>query len=1158
MPEDGRFLSLPDVPARSRALLDHSSTLLVEAGAGSGKTALMAGRVALMLAQGIRPRDIVAITFTEAAAAELLERIERFVAQLNSGTVSRELSLALPGGLSPEQAIAIGAAAEALDEITCTTIHGFCQQLLKPYPVEADLDPGAAIIDPAAAALAYQDLLKEWLSVRFGRTRDGEGPGRIPPIPPPEGEDLFAELLAGDPDQVVRLITTTAEFLRSKRTARAPAGTFDPGRLRALSEAVAGFAAWHAGCGITEPATGAVITSLRRCQALVDEALSATSMTGRHLARLLLHEPPDCRHSKEPRFNKWGHKGKWQNAAKDAGHAKARGDQLSAAAQDLYDRCSEAYRSFVEHIAAVAADRFVAEFDALRTLYANYKRQAALLDFDDLLHQARDLLAQNGVVRDALSRRYPRILVDEFQDTDPLQAEILWLLCGDGGTGTPWIGRPLRPGSLFLVGDPKQAIYRFRNADVDTYLQAKAAILAREADAVLKITANFRSARPIIEFVNGRFGTVLSEQEGQPGFTALSATRPADPERPAVACFDVTVDDSHRNGHGGLRSDLVRREEAGAVAGLAAQLIGAYPVWDRHLNAMRACRPGDIALLAPTGTSLWIYERALDRLDIPVASQAGKGFFRRQEVQELIALARAIADRRDTLALGALLRGPLVGLTEEETADIIAALPATGTGPSPRIHLWTDHAAVGHPVLSRALEVLQALARKARRTTPYQLIAEAVEELNVRPILRARYRLGAERALANVELFLEMARPFDGRGLPAFADAMRRNWEEAEDQVEGRPDAKEEAISIVTIHSSKGLEWPVVIPINSPTELSEETGFLHRRADDTVHFKLLGHPTPGYDQVRTDEDEQVRRERVRLWYVATTRACDLLLLPRQSERNKKDWMSLLDLRLQDLPLFERPAATAAAPAAPEAARNRQDERTWRSEAATIAGSRRSVTWRSPSRHEEPAGSEARVTDAAVFADPSQLAEQLPSAPDAATLSQAVQGGRERGLVVHKLLEEVLTGETPDSAAAIETRARALLAQLAMPEAAGPERGPHAPELAAAVMRALTLPAVAALRPRLQPEMTVFAVQCDAKQTNYVGGVADALAYDASGFVDTVIDWKTDVDPGARQVDQYRAQLRDYLDATGAKRGLLVFVSSGLVLDVEGRAASMAA
>ena len=133
--------ALPDAGARQRALLDYGATLLVEAGAGSGKTALMAGRVALMLAHGIRPRDIVAVTFTEAAAAELLERIERFVTALKAGSIPPELELALPTRLLEGQRAAIATAAEALDEITCTTIHGFCQQLIKPYPIEAGIDP---------------------------------------------------------------------------------------------------------------------------------------------------------------------------------------------------------------------------------------------------------------------------------------------------------------------------------------------------------------------------------------------------------------------------------------------------------------------------------------------------------------------------------------------------------------------------------------------------------------------------------------------------------------------------------------------------------------------------------------------------------------------------------------------------------------------------------------------------------------------------------------------------------------------------------------------------------------------------------------------------------------------------------------------------------
>jgi exodeoxyribonuclease-5 len=1150
MPDSHHLPVLPDAGARQRALLDYGATLLVEAGAGSGKTALMAGRVALMLAHGIRPRDIVAITFTEAAAAELLERIERFVTSLTAGTVPPELTLALPSGLSADQRAAIATAATAIDEITCTTIHGFCQQLIKPYPIEAGIDPGATIIDPAAADLAYQDLMTAWLSARFGRARGDDGLGRIPPMANLGSEDdFFAELLAVAPDQAVELIADAANYLRTHRTARAPQAELDIDLLRSLSQGIRDFANWYAACGIAEAATAECVADLARFRVMLDDALSAP-ISGRAIARLLLHEPPDCCHGSEPRFKAWQNKGKWQSAAAEAGFAKARGEQLCAAAKAIYDRCSDIYKSFSANIGAAALTQFVGEFSALRDLYADYKRQAALLDFDDLLHHARDLLARDPGVRQALDRRYPRVLVDEFQDTDPLQAEILWLLCGEGAEDEPWTARRLRQGSLFLVGDPKQAIYRFRGADVDTYLEAKRALLAQDSASILEITANFRSRAPILAFANDRFQPLLSEEAGQPGFTPLEATRGASSEGPAVACFEVPIDDSHKDDHGKLNGDLVREHEARLVAEIVHRLIGNYQIWDKHRQTMRVCRAGDIALLAPTGASLWRYERALEHRHVPVASQAGKGFFRRQEVQDLIALSRTIADRRDTLALGALLRGPLVGLTEEEIADVIAALPAREDGPLPRLHLWTDRTAITHPILNRAFEVLQSLARKARTTTPYQIIAEAIEELNIRPILRSRYRLAPERALANAELFLEMARAYDGRGLTAFTQAMRRNWDDTEAQVEGRPDAEADSVPIITMHLAKGLEWPIVIPINSPTELYDDTTFLHRRSDDTVHFKVLDQAPADYDLVKAAERDQLRRERVRLWYVAITRACDLLLLPRQSERKGNDWMSIVDLRLDDLPTFDH-RAIVYAPELPDVAepQNTQDEVTWRSEAATIAATRRSVLWRSPSRHEMPAGAAPAPDRDEIFSDAAALSEQLPPEPDNAAVAGTLRGGRERGLIVHKLIEEVLTGESPDRAEALEIRAKILLAQLGVSEAAGPEDGPYAPELAATTLRALKISEIAACRARLVPEITVFSARVDHDSTTYVGGVADAIAYQPIGLIDLVVDWKTDINPGAQHIELYREQLRDYLAATGAPEGLLVFVTTGQIVRV---------
>jgi ATP-dependent exoDNAse (exonuclease V) beta subunit len=231
------------------------------------------------------------------------------------------------------------------------------------------------------------------------------------------------------------------------------------------------------------------------------------------------------------------------------------------------------------------------------------------------------------------------------------------------------------------------------------------------------------------------------------------------------------------------------------VADLCNRLVGNLLVRDHHTGEMRACRFGDIALLAPVGTELWRFEEALEELSIPVSTQAGKGFFRRQEIQDLIALTRSLADPRDTLAFGALLRGPLVGLTETELLDISEALPAKPERQGlPMLTLRTDPTNVSHALAKDVLTLLSSLRRRARITTPYALLADAIAVLHVRPQIRQRFKAGAERAVANVDLFLEMARAYDVRGLRAFASDMRANWEDAVRQVEGRPDAEQEAV----------------------------------------------------------------------------------------------------------------------------------------------------------------------------------------------------------------------------------------------------------------------------------------------------------------------------------------------------------------------------
>ncbi len=247
---------------------------------------------------------------------------------------------------------------------------------------------------------------------------------------------------------------------------------------------------------------------------------------------------------------------------------------------------------------------------------------------------------------------------------------------------------------------------------------------------------------------------------------------------------------------------------------MCARLIGSEAILDRKTGERRACRPGDIALLAPTGSDLWRYEEALERRGIPVATQAGKGLFRRQEIQDLIALTRVLADRRDTLALGALLRGPLVGLTEEELLDIVWALPRSEDAPDalPRLDLGVAPETIVHPYARDIIEKLQALRLKMNATTPHDLLSQAIDVLRVRPILLQRHRGQAERALANVDLYLSLSRAYAVRGLRAFAEAMTAAWTDEARAVEGRPDAQEEAVALYTMHAAKGLEWPIVVP----------------------------------------------------------------------------------------------------------------------------------------------------------------------------------------------------------------------------------------------------------------------------------------------------------------------------------------------------------
>ncbi|MCO6415853.1 UvrD-helicase domain-containing protein [Siccirubricoccus sp. KC 17139] len=1110
MPLDAVPLAIRDQLARTTALTALDRTLLVEAGAGSGKTSVLAGRVVMLLASGRAPGDIAAISFTEFSASELRERIVGFVDALLTETMPLDLLPAFPGGKPSEEQLArLAEARAALDSLCCLTIHGFCRTLLTPYPVEARIDPGAAMLDQADTDLLFEDVYMSWLRERLS---GDDKPG-----------DLFATLYLADQKATDALLRDLTEKLLEHRSAgvarRDPVGA----EMQALLDAAAAFRGFLvAECpGNCSPDAALFADQLEATLAGAPPAAASEALTLPWMIRLAV--PECCAIEKGTAFGKnLSSKKAWLAACGGGKAMQAEAERLHGRAQELYEACRGAHTALRAAAAGRLLHLLASEARTIIASYSEAKQKAAVLDFGDLLEKARLLLAGNDEVRRALGQRHPVVLVDEFQDTDPEQLEIFWRLCSDppaGNPGAEWTQWVPRPGALFLVGDPKQAIYRFRGADLAAYLQARNLMRDHDKDCVLPIFRNFRSRAEILNWVNEQFEACFSV-EGQAEFARLETDVADTLGFPAVSALPFDLE--------GLKADGIRDLEADRVAELCSLVVGNVQVRDRK-GGLRPCKASDIALLAPAGTDLWRYERALEEKGLSVATQAGKGFFRRQEIQDLIALTRTLADHRDRLALGALLRGPLVGLTDQQLLDAVAEQTEPGQDPpqlSVDLGSGPNLEKISNPLLKEILGKLNSLAKKRRSVTPHIMLCEAVEYLNVRSILRQRGDRVAERALANLDLFLEMARPYDVRGLRAFSDAMRTQWEEARKAQDGRPDAGEFSISLVTMHSAKGLEWGVVIPVNTAGKAMDMVRVAYDRTANILHMAAFGCQPEGCRDALARERQEQRFERQRLWYVAATRARDLLLMPRfdNGKLTSESWCRLVSFRLDDLPEFVS-AERAANIQTSEDTENRQDRATFLREADIIMAALPRIRRDTPHLAEGAEAPDAML----LVSEDLEGRELLP-----------VKGGLERGLILHKLLEEVLTGEIAETPEALAARGMELSDQLGLKD----EKRPVPEELARAVRRGLGRPEIAAIRTKLRPEWPVASTTMVDSEEVATLGVADAAAVEEDGKTSSVVDWKSDVEPSEGAIAEYCGQLGKYLRATGAPEGFLVFLTSG--------------
>ena len=719
-------------------------------------------------------------------------------------------------------------------------------------------------------------------------------------------------------------------------------------------------------------------------------------------------------------------------------------------------------------------------------------------------------------MRGALQQQFPRLLLDEFQDTDPIQIELAVRIAGGrNADADDWRDVEVPAGSLFVVGDPKQSIYRFRRANIGIYLQA-GDWFGREAQ--VRLTTNFRTGDAILQWVNAVFSQVIQPVPGaQPTYEALDSHVMEAGQGPRVAVLGAEAHDYPARGG----ADHLRTDESADVAAVIAKAVReGWTVRDPETNQWRPLRLGDIAVLIPARTSLDHLEEALDSAGLSYRAESSSLVYQAPEVHHLMLAARAVADPGDQFSCVMALRSPLFGCGDD---DLWTWKRDGGT-----FHLLAplDEEQLLHPV-GQALDYLRRLHYRSRWMTPSEVLGALIADRRVLEVAadgprvrdqwrRLRFVVDQARAWSEVE----------HGGLRAYLLWAAKQGEESSRVSEAiLPETDVDAVRIMTIHGAKGLEFPMVVLSGMTSQPRNESGVQLLWKPDGYAVKLTkAVQTNDFKDVQPLDEQMDAYERRRLLYVATTRARDHLVVSlhrAQSSGNNPTNAELLAdtggaaaagaVSLDDLVDAEAPAASASEPvAAPP------DFETWLARISSVREATRLVPARSAS------GLEGTEPDVVLDDTQVVIAGQHKGARDV-ELPPWKKGryGDAVGRAVHGVLQviDLATGEGLDDAVAAQCVAEGVL--------------DHAEHVRALVQSALASDVVrrAAERPHWR-ESYVGMLEDDG---TVLEGFVDLIYREEDGSL-VVVDYKTDDIPAeavpARQA-YYAPQLAAYGAALGA-------------------------
>lgn len=1047
---------LVDQAARTTIESETAATLFVEAGAGSGKTHALVRRICnLALVKGVELDRIAAITFTEKAAAELRERVRAHLAQVQTDGDEQEL----------RRTRALG----QVDTAAIGTLHAFAARVVGEHPLEAGVPPRISVVDAMGSALAFDGRWDRMRATLFPRGAAAGGVGAAMTVLLDAGASL---------DQVRGLARELDKHWDRLPQPGSEAGPAlrrpDPTALLARADELL---ASLACCVDLEDKFAGTLAKVRAWR---EDLAVAGDRNWMAIARA-------C-----PKRGVGGAAKNWTGGKDQVQELKNEVTALGEAAAELCDR-----------YVGIALGVVVREISAVVLEQAQARQRSGALEFHDLLVLAHRVLDVPSV-QTQLHERYQRILLDEFQDTDPLQLEIARRITAS------------KKGRLFTVGDPKQSIYRFRRADIATYMAARD---GQEADAIVTLQTNFRSTRPVLEWVNAVFAKLITaDRHVQPEYGALEPA-PGRPQwsaewGPTPFVFASESEAGDLAGAGLSPAEALRTREAVDVARVIATAISQG--WRKEVGghgkfAHEPMRLRDVCLLIPSRTCLPYLEAALDAAGIEFRAEASSLVYSTQEIHDLLLAARALAFTADSAALVGTLRSALFGIGDDDLLRWKAAGGAWLVGAA------APNGLEGSPIPA-ALAYLGTLAHEVPELSPAALLTRLVRDRFVYEVAMDTAR--SRDAWRRLRFVIDQAQAWYEAGRGDLRDYL--TWAQSQQAEDARvteavlPEVDVDAVRIMTMHSAKGLQFPMVVIAgmsggfsNIPPPVLWDQ---HGRMQVSLKADIR---SDGYLDAKRIEDAHTGAERIRLLYVACTRAESFLAVSGHMPDRGASWGRILADGLEGVPndppaLHERLEATE--PAVREAP-TPMSWAQWEAESARVtAASRRPSTLSATDIGHADTGKEGSDRVRLAYAQ-AGLVPTASGPEKVAAAVGAVESGPEFGTALHGYLESV------DLAAPFDEDGARAAAQ-----ASGISALDRFCGLARSALDSPHVRAAAAREHWKEMVLAGLALGGDV----VVEGIAD-LIYRADDGTLVIVDYKTDVGVSAETLDAYWTQLAVYAD-----------------------------